>query len=60
MIGSDTEVFEGWLCGRVETVEGFPVISLPGLITMKESLGREKDMTDIAAIREYLQRKNGD
>ena len=44
------ELFEGWLRGSVETVEGFPVISLEGLLDMKRELGREKDKKDIELI----------
>jgi len=57
-LGSDIEIFEEWLFDRVEAAGGFPVISLKGLIMMKESLNREKDRADIAAIREFLQRQN--
>ena len=53
-IGSEIEIFEEWLFDRVEFAEGLPVISLKGLVMMKESLGREKDRADIAAIRDYL------
>ena len=52
-IGGDVELFEDWLYDRVESVDGFPVISLKGLVLMKESLGREKDLRDIALIKEY-------
>lgn len=57
-LGSDIEIFEEWLFDRVEAAGGFPVISLKGLIMMKESLNREKDRADIASIREFLQRQN--
>lgn len=57
-LGSDIEIFEEWLFDRVEAAGGFPVISLKGLIMMKESLNREKDRADIAAIREFLRRQN--
>lgn len=46
----DVEIFENWLEGTVETVEGFPVVSVDGLIEMKRKLGREKDLADIALI----------
>lgn len=48
------ELFEGWLCGRVETVEGIPAVSLRGLLEMKLALGREKDLADIEKIRTRL------
>ena len=51
----EVELFEAWLYDRVETVEGFPVISIPGLIQMKETLGRPKDFADLVRIRDYLQ-----
>lgn len=56
--GDDVEIFEDWLRGTVETVEGFPVISIGGLIQMKEELGREKDRRDLALIREYLEKRD--
>ena len=52
--GDGIELFEGWLCDRVESVDGIPVVSLRGLLQMKEALGREKDRADIAKIREAL------
>ena len=45
---------ENWLYDRVETVEDIPVISLKGLKEMKLSLGREKDLRDVALIDAYL------
>lgn len=53
------EVFEDWLAGSVELVEGIPVVSIPGLIEMKRRLGREKDLRDIALINEHLGRTTG-
>ena len=58
VIGSDIEIFEEWLFDQVEYVNQIPTISLKGLIMMKESLGREKDMKDIAAIKEFMKRQN--
>ena len=55
-IGEDIEVFENWLYDTVEYVDGIPVISVQGLIEMKQELGREKDFRDIALIRDYLAR----
>ncbi len=52
--GKCIELFEEWLYDRTETVEGFRVISLEGLIEMKTALGREKDLSDIARIRAFL------
>lgn len=47
----DIEIFENWLEGEVETVDGVPVVSVDGLIRMKMRLGREKDLADIALIQ---------
>ena len=54
VISPDVEIFEEWLYDRIETVEEIPVISIRGLMEMKESLGREKDKKDIALIRAYI------
>lgn len=56
--GERFEIFEEWLFDRTETVDGFRVISLEGLIEMKTALGREKDLRDLALIEEYT-RKQG-
>lgn len=37
-------------------VDGIPVISLDGLLEMKRSLGREKDLRDIVMIEEFLKK----
>ena len=58
VIDDDVEIFEEWVYDRVENIDGFPVISLKGLIMMKQSLGREKDLADLAAIKEFLQSHN--
>ena len=50
-IGCNIEVFENWLFDTITYVDGIPVISVPGLITMKKRLGREKDLMDIEKIR---------
>ena len=52
-IGEDIEIFEDWLCDTVGSVEGVPVISVRGLIEMKRSLGREKDLRDIELINKH-------
>ena len=50
-----TEVFENWIYDTVVVVEkSIPVISLQGLLTMKRLLGREKDLKDVALIKEHL------
>ena len=57
VIGSVFEIFEEWLFDRVEYVDDIPTISLKGLLAIKESLGREKDRADIAAIKEFMEQK---
>ncbi len=52
-IGEEIEIFEDWLCDKVGSVEGVPVISVRGLIEMKRSLGREKDLRDIELINKH-------
>ncbi|MBR4080873.1 MAG: hypothetical protein IKK21_03700 [Clostridia bacterium] len=54
VLEGDIEIMENWLYDRVDEVDGVPVISLAGLKEMKQSLGREKDMKDIALIDAYL------
>ena len=55
-IDHETEVFENWLCGSVEILDGVPVVSLQGLREMKRRLGREKDLRDIRQIDAFLAR----
>ena len=55
--GGRFEIFEDWLCDRVETVDGVPVISIAGLIEMKTALGREKDLRDLALIEAYIRKR---
>ena len=55
-LGGEIEVFENWLYDTVAPVDGIPVISIPGLIEMKQRLGREKDLRDIRLIRESVDR----
>ena len=47
---SDVEIFENWLYDQVEIIDSIPVISVKGLIAMKKSIGREKDLKDISYI----------
>ena len=54
--GEHIEVFENWLKDSVTAVEGFPVVTVRGLLEMKRKLGREKDIRDIRLIDEYLKR----
>lgn len=53
---AEIEIFENWLYDRVETIEDFPVISLSGLLTMKQGLGREKDQRDVRLIQAHMRR----
>ena len=53
-IAEDIEIFEEWIFDRVDIREGIPVISLKGLLEMKKSLGREKDLEDIKLIEKKL------
>ena len=56
-VGESIEIFESWLYGSTIKMEGFRVISLNGLIEMKEKIGREKDFKDIALIKSFLKVK---
>lgn len=51
--GENIEIFENWLNDKAETVENIPVISVNGLIEMKQELGREKDNKDIELINNW-------
>ena len=53
------ELFENWMEGQAASFEGLPVVSLDGLLKMKEQLGREKDLKDIRRIQEYRKRHWG-
>lgn len=59
VIGEDIEIFENWKYGSIERIEEIPVLSLEGLIEMKQSLGREKDIKDITLIKEFRQKRLG-
>ena len=50
----DVEIFEDWIFDRVVFVDEIPVISLEGLLEMKRSLGREKDLRHVQMIEEFL------
>ena len=55
MVFSETvELFENWIEDEVVLLEGLPVVSIDGMIRMKEKLGREKDLKDIVLIKEHL------
>ena len=57
-IGEDIEVFENWLYGSVELLDGYPVMSLQGLREIKQRLGRDKDLRDIQLIDAFLSRNS--
>lgn len=54
--GQNVEIFENWLYDTIQLVDNFPVISLHGLLEMKEYLGREKDYADIHMIKNYIEK----
>ena len=53
-LSEDLEVFENWLYDEVVRVDGLPVMSIRGIMEMKEALGRDKDLRDLQLIRNYL------
>ena len=55
----DIEIFEDWREGELEVIDAIPVVSLEGIVIMKQQLGREKDMEDIRLIREYIKINGG-
>ena len=57
---SDVEIFENWLYDQVEIIDSIPVISVKGLIAMKKSIGREKDLKDIQLIERNLDDHEGE
>ncbi len=50
------EIFENWGEDKVILYEDLPVVSMDGMIIMKEQLGREKDLKDILLINEFRKR----
>lgn len=50
------EIFENWVEDKVIFFEGLPVVSMDGMIMMKEKLGREKDLEDIRLINNFRNR----
>lgn len=50
LYSENIEIFENWIEGTVEMIDGVPVVCIDGLIRMKKKLGREKDLADIALI----------
>ena len=54
--GDSIEIIEGWLRDSIQTISGFPVISIRGLVEMKQELGREKDKRDLELIKAFINR----
>lgn len=54
LYSEDIEIFENWIEGKVELINGVPVVSVDGLIQMKTKLGRDKDLADIVLIEKVM------
>ena len=52
--GPSLEIFEDWIADSTVITDDFQLISLPGLLKIKQELGREKDLKDIALIRQFM------
>lgn len=52
--GQYIEVYKNWSVGQVENICSLPVLSLQSIISIKTFLGREKDLNDIALIKDFL------
>ncbi len=57
-LSDSVEIFENWIEDNVVTIDGIPVVSVEGIILMKEKLGRDKDLRDICLIKEWLNKCN--
>jgi len=57
---NDIEMYESWIEDKVVMIEGFPIISIEGLLKIKQRLNREKDQLDIVKIKEYINNKKKD
>jgi hypothetical protein len=51
------EMLENWFVDEIEFIDGLPVGSLESIKKQKSELGREKDITDIRLIDEYIKSK---
>ena len=49
-IGEYIEVFENWIKDKIDMVDNVPVISIKGLIMMKQELRRDKDKSYYASV----------
>ena len=47
------EIFENWIEDKAVLLDGIPVVSIDGMIMMKEKLGRKKDHKNICLIQEF-------
>ena len=56
----EIEIFEEWKTGPLVSCGDLQLLSPEGLIAMKEELGREKDLRDIALIREWLSERKAE
>lgn len=52
--GESIEIFEEWIRDSTTLESGFRVVSINGLIAMKQEMGRKKDLKDIELIMNYL------
>lgn len=55
-LNTNVEIFENWLYDTIKYIDDIPVISLPGLLEMKQYLGRDKDLKDIALIHKFIEK----
>ena len=53
-VNDEIELLENWFVDEVEFIDGLPLASLLSVRKQKEVLGREKDITDIKMIDEYI------
>ncbi len=56
--GDHIEIFENWLNDSITQIDGYPVITIRGLVAMKQKLGRQKDLKDFELINAFLKRTN--
>ncbi|GCD10571.1 hypothetical protein [Clostridium tagluense] len=56
-INDTIEILENWFVDEIEFIDALPVGSLASIKKQKSELGREKDITDIKMIEEYIESK---
>ncbi|HAN09388.1 MAG TPA: hypothetical protein DCP90_02110 [Clostridiales bacterium] len=54
---TNIEFIDNWYTDEIKMIEGIPVASLESIKKKKQELGREKDLKDIEAIDEYLEKE---